>query len=180
MKKTNVSTTVPISKLAGHLLDTVRAVRASVGDGLNDDELTRLLRQKLLPTEAGFGFLSFSEGFVTLSVPEQVLADWYPEEGWMVAEKERLARAVAEKHRLSLCEPPDESPSSLFPPSAPLEIHHHFEFSNQWETVVVAHPYYLKVRLFGATSAILYARLAQSPLPLNPDLLQDLSTLYET
>ena len=162
-----------------HLLDTIRAIRAGVGDGLNDDELTRLLRLTLLPGEAGFGFLSFSDGFATLTVPQQDLTNWYPEKGWIVADKERIARAIAEKHQLSLCEPPDETPSSLFPPSDPPNLRHHLELSNRWETVVVAHPYYLKIRLFGATSAILYARLAQSPLQLSSELLQDLSALYQ-
>ena len=162
-----------------HLLDTIRAIRAGVGDGLNDDELTHLLRRTILPGEAGFGFLSYSDGFATLTVPHQELADWYSEKGWIAADKERIAKAIAEKHQLSLSEPPDETPSSLFPPSDPPNFHHHLELSNRWETVVVAHPYYLKVRLFGATSAILYARLAQSPLQLSTELLQDLSALYQ-
>ena len=56
------------------MLDTVLAIRRSVGEGLNDHELTRLLREHTLLGEAGFGFLSFSEGLVTLLVPEQDLA----------------------------------------------------------------------------------------------------------
>jgi hypothetical protein len=161
-----------------HLLDTIRALRAGVGDGLNDDELTRLLRPILLPNEAGFGFLSFSGGFVTPTVPQQEQADWYQENGWVAATKERIVRAIAEKHQLSLSEPPDEAPSSLLPPVQPPGLHHHLEFSNRWETVVLAHPCYLKVRLFGARSAFLYTRLSQNPLPLRPDLLPDLSALY--
>ena len=164
-----------------HLLETIQALRAGVGDGLNDDELNYMLRQILLPSEAGFGFLSFLNGFVTLTVPQQQLTDWYPEQGtgWIVKAKERIARSIAAKHQLSLSEPPDESPSSLFPPAEPAKLHHHLEFSNRWETVVVAHPYYLKVRLFGATSTLLYARLAQNPLRLSPDLLRDISALYQ-
>lgn len=171
---------VVLPKPSTHLLDSIRAIRASVGDGLNDGELTRLLRQTVLPTEAGFAFLSFSAGFVTLSVPPQDVADWYPEQGWIIPAKEQIARAVARKYRLSLCEPPDESVSVLSPASDSPTIHHHLELTNEWETVIVAHPCYLKVRLFGAVSGIQYARTAQSPLPLGSELLQDLSALYQS
>src|SRR3974377_2215684 len=82
-------------KWHGHLLDTILAIRAGVGDGLNDHELTQLLRDGTLLSEAGFSFLSFSEGIVTLTVPEQDLATWYPEHGWIAPEKEKLARALA-------------------------------------------------------------------------------------
>jgi hypothetical protein len=162
-----------------HLLDGIRTLRASVGVGLNDDEFTRLLERTPPPTEAGFAFLSFSDGFVTLTVPPQNLANWYPEKGWIVPEKERVARAIADKHELTLCEPPDEIPSSLFPGPESPDLHHHLELSNRWETVVVAHPYFLKIRLYGATSAILYARTAQSPLRLSTELLPDLAALYQ-
>lgn len=153
-------------------------MRASVGDGLNDEELTRLLCEERL-TEAGFGFLNFADGFVTLSVPPQDLANWYPDRGWIALEKERIAKAIAEKHQLSVFEPPDQNTSTLFPPSNPPEIHHHLELSNRWETVVVAHPFYLKVRLFGTKSEFLYNLLVHNPLELRADLLEDLCTLYQ-
>lgn len=168
-----------ISKPGTNLLDTIRAIRASIGDGLNDEELTHLLRQATLLTEAGFGFLSISGGVVTLSVPHQDLASWHPEKGWIVPEKERIARAIAEKHGLSLSEPPDELPSFRFPSSDAAGAHHHLELSNRWEAIIVAHPNYLKVRLFGATPASRYVRDAKETLPLGPDLLQDLSALYQ-
>ena len=60
------------AKTNNHMLERILAIRSSVGDGLSDDELTRLLRTTLLG-EAGFGFLSFSNGLVTLTVPEQDL-----------------------------------------------------------------------------------------------------------
>jgi hypothetical protein len=167
-----------VFNLGTHLLDSIRAVRASVGDGLNDSELTRLLRWMELPTEAGFAFLSFSGGFVTLAVPRQDPADWYPEKGWITAEKERIARALADKHGLSLDEPPDETPSSHFQGSEALKLHHHLELGNCWETVIAAHPCYLKIRLFEVRSGFLYARTAQSPVPLPTDLLHDLAALY--
>ena len=79
-----------ISKPNANLLDTIRAIRMSVGNGLNDDELTRLLRQVTLLTEAGFGFLSISGGVVTLSVPQQDLASWHPEKGWIAPRRREL------------------------------------------------------------------------------------------
>jgi len=160
-------------------LDRIKNARASLGDGLNDDEFTRLLRVTASPTEAGFTFLSFSGGFVMLTVPRQDLARWYPDEGWIVAEKERIARGIAEKHGLSLCEPPDLSSNArLSSPDGPT-VHHHLELTNQVETVVVAHPQYLKVRLFGAAPAARYRWNGQAPLRLGRALLADLSALYQ-
>ena len=57
-----------------NLLEAIRAMRESVGEGLNDDEFTRLLLlHEALSSEAGFSFLSFCDGIVTLSVPPQNL-----------------------------------------------------------------------------------------------------------
>ncbi len=160
------------------LLDTIKAIRASVGDGLNDDELTRLLRQTGLPTEAGFAFLSFCGGCVTLTVPQQELKNWYPERGWIAPEKETVARALAETHKLSLYEPPDIVSSCLYPQSGAPESHHHLELSNRRETVVVAHPQYLKIRLYGATAGSRSSLDVKGPLPLCPGLLRDLAAIY--
>jgi len=162
-----------------HLLDAIRTIRASVGDGLNDNELTRFLRDSALPTEAGFAFLSLADGFVTLTVPPQDLTSWYPEKGWIVPEKERIARAIAEKYQLSLHEPPDVDSSYVYPRPDSANPHHHLELGNRAETAILAHPHYLKVRLFGATSPILFARAARLPLLLSPELLPDLSALYK-
>jgi hypothetical protein len=167
-------------KQAANLLETIKAVRATVGDGLNDDELTRLLRQTTLLNEAGFGFLSFSGGFVTLSVPTQDKSQWYPKSGWIAPEKEKLAAAIAAKHGFVLNQPPDEVSSFLFRSPDRPEGHHHLEFCNRWENVVIAHPNYLKVRLLGAGPESRYVAGAKEPLPLGPDLLQDLSALYRT
>jgi hypothetical protein len=158
-----------------HLLDTIRAIRARVGDGLNDDEFTRLLHQAGLPVESGFAFLSYCDRFVTLKVPPQQPSDWYPDKGWVTAAKERIARKIAEKYGLLLCEPPD----MLNPwPGSP-NLHHHLELSNQLETVVVVHPEYLKIRMLVATSPLHWARTTQKPLAHCPDLLRDLSALYQ-
>ena len=162
------------------LLETIRALQASVGDDLNEDEVTRLLRESALPIEAGFRFLSFSDGVVTLTVPRQELANWYPERGWIMPEKEEIARAIAKKYELSLLEPPDVNSSALYPrPDSP-GPHHHLELSNRRETVVVAHPQYLKIRLFSRPSGFLHTPGARIPLLLSPELLEDLSFLYKS
>lgn len=168
-----------ISESGTHLLDTVRATRQRIGDGLNDDELTSLLRQNGLPNEAGFGFLNLSGGVVTLSVPEQDLANWYPEKGWILPEKEKIASAIAQKYDLLFGEPPDEASSFRFPGSDETNIHHHLELRNSREAIIVAHPEYLKVRIFGTKADGRYGRDAKVPLLLGPELLQDLSALYD-
>jgi hypothetical protein len=168
-----------ISSTSTHLLDAIRATRESVGEGLNDDEFTRLLQQTTLPTEAGFAFLSFCSGIVTLSVPQQDPAAWYPEKGWIAPEKEKVARAIAEKHGLSLGEPPDEASSFRFPRPDAANTHHHLELRNRWDAIIVAHPNYLKVRLFGASPDSRYTWNTRTPVILGPDLLQTLAALYQ-
>ncbi|HXI52010.1 MAG TPA: hypothetical protein VNH84_10910 [Candidatus Saccharimonadales bacterium] len=169
-----------ISQAGTRLLDGIRAIRASVGDALNDDEFTRLLEHAPLPTEEGFAFLSYSDRFVMLSVPQQDLQKWYPGEVWIAAEKEKIARAIAEKYELSLCEPPDLAPSCRFPIPSSTHFHHHLELSNRRETIIVAHPHYLKIRLYGGTLTGLHAAVPQSPLLLDPKLLPDFSALYQS
>lgn len=166
------------SKTQTHLLETILAIRSGIGDGLADNELTRLLRETTLLSEAGFGFLCFSEGFVALSVPEQDLASWYPKEGWIAPEKEKLAKTIAEKHGLSLFEPIDTVISAYFSPGQTPATRHHLEFNDRRQTVVVAHPRYLKIRLFGLSENHRYSSERLCPLPLGPDLLKDLSALY--
>jgi hypothetical protein len=180
MKTSNALKTNAICQPSPHLLDTIGAIRASIGDGLNDDELTRLMRQATLLNEAGFSFLSFSHGFVTLTVPHQDLANWYPDKGWIVPEKERIARAIAEKYGLSLCEPPNDTSSPRFLQLESPPAHHHLELVNRRETIIVAHPNYLKVRLLGTRSGSRYLPFVEAPLPLGPDLLHDLSALYQS
>jgi len=157
-----------------HLLDAIRASRESFGDGLNDDEFTRLLLLRApLPTEAGFAFLSYARGVVTLSVPEQNVASWYPQKGWIAPEKERIAQAIAKKYGLSLFEPPDTSPRCGEPGP-----HHHLELGSRRETVIQAHPNYLKVRLFGQSLADRFDPEAKNRLEVGPALLEDLAVLY--
>ena len=162
-----------------HLLDAIRAAIESVGEGLTDDELTRLLLlDAQLPTEAGFAFVSFCGGVVTLSVPQQDLTNWYPEEGWVAPEQEKITLAIAKKYGLSLCEPPDLASSFRFPSVAQSNPHQYLELNTQRETVVVAHPKYLKVRMYRATAGRAFATQARKALALDPELLQDLSALY--
>src|SRR6266478_6477693 len=165
----------PIPATAVHLLDAIKAFKSSVGDDLNDDELTRLMREASIPSEAGFKFLSYCERNVTLSVPKQDLADWYPEKGWISPAKEKIAQAIAKKYELTLCAPPDAQYVCLDCPNP----HHHLEFSNKHETIILVHPRYLKVRLFLITDTTRSARAALRSLPLCPNLLCDLSALYQ-
>ncbi len=156
----------PEARVRGHLLDVIKAFCACVGDGLNEDELTRLLQVAALPPEAGFGFVSLSGGFVTLSVPPQDLAHWHPETGWIVPEKERVASGIAERYGLFLHEPPDVNSSYLDPGSESTRPRHHLEFSDHRDAVVIAHPSFLKVRLFTTPTD-------------NPEFLAALAALYQ-
>lgn len=159
------------------LLYRVASARASVGDGLNDSEFTSFLQQRVLPAEAGFGFLSYSDGVVLLSVPPQDPMEWYPETGWIRPGKERIARAIATKFQWTFCEPPDVAPHFVRPSAD--SIHHHIELMDSMQTLVVAHPHYLKVRLYGSGSRPGYGCTISQALPLDPDLLRDLAALYE-
>jgi len=176
MKNQSPAETNFVAKPGNDLLDAIKTIRAEVGDGLSDQEFSRLLQQTELPVESGFAFLCYCDRFVTLSVPPQQLANWYPAQGWIVPAKEKIAREIAEKYGLSLCEPPD----MVYPWIGSPNLHHHLQMSNDQEIVIIAHPQYLKIRLFVATSTTRPARTAHRPLLLGPDLLQDLSKLYQS
>lgn len=174
----NHQMTITDSQRSSHLLDTIAAMRVSVGDGLDDEEFTLLLRENNLLNEAGFAFLCFSKGLVTLTVPEQDLTSWYLAEGWITPEKKRIAAMLAEKYELSLYEPVDTSMSFWHPDNGPAVAHHHLELCRAGLTVVVAHPYYLKLRLFGNSPHYRYEWETHRPIKLSPDLLQSCSALY--
>lgn len=157
------------------LLAEIKSIRASVGDGFKDDELTRLLRESPLPVQAGFAFLSFSEGVVTLSVPPQDLEKWYPKVGWIHPAKERLARALARQYGLTLFEPPDFDHTYL---SLEPNAHHHIELAKGQETIVVAHPLYLKIRLYRESPTGSPNVIPIAPF-FGPQFLEDLSRLYQ-
>ena len=150
-----------------NLLEKIVSLRRTVGDGLNDEELTRLLLQEALPSEDGFTFVCLCKGWATFRVPPQNLVKWYPEKGWIAPAKEAIARSIAEKCGLLLFEPPDEQ-FSVSP--AESEGHHHLEMGHGSETKVIAHPRYLKIRLFD--------RETKRPLELPKDLLERLAALY--
>jgi hypothetical protein len=150
-----------------NLLETITSLRMAVGDGLNDEELTRFFLQEAFPSEDGFTFVCLCKGWVTFRVPPQNLVRWYPETGWITPAKEAIARSIAEECGLSLFEPPDEKFS--YSP-AESDGHHHLEMSHESETVVIAHPRYLKIRLLDSAT--------QRPLKLPKDLLGRLAALY--
>ena len=159
--------------LGSNLLDNIRSMRVTVGDELCDEEFTRLLGQSKPPAEAGFAFLSYCNRFVMFGVPKQDLANWYPERGWIRQEKEKIAKEIAEKYGFTLCEPPDvKDPCSDAP-----NPHHHLQLSNRQEPIVIIHPQFLKVRLFGLAG---HNTHAQKPLHQKCELLKDLSALYRS
>lgn len=160
------------------LLDAIVEIHAHVGDGLTDQDLTCLLLASDLPTEAGSSFLSFSNHCATFKVPPQDPADWYPPGGWIAPEKKRLAGAVAAKYQLALDEPPDRD-LDVFPRLDAPPVRHHFELTRLGESVIVAHPRYLRIRLFATLpGARCLGSTPRLPLHLGPALLQDLSSLY--
>lgn len=153
---------------AEDLLETVKCNRTMTGDALEDDEFSFLMLQKRLPTEADFKFLCFHKGCVTLSVPLQDDACWHPGKGWISPEKEQVAVQLAKKYKLMLSEPPDAALRSLVPYG--MAVRHHLQFWNRKETIVVAHPEFLKVRLYASETGLVF--------PPVPGLLKDLAALY--
>ncbi len=95
-----------------NLLEAITSHRMAVGDGLNDEELTRLFLQEVFPSEDGFTFVCLCKGWATFRVPPQNLIRWYPGTGWISTAKEAIARSIAQDCGLSLFEPPDERFSS--------------------------------------------------------------------
>ena len=162
------------------LLESIKAIRTSIGDGLNDDEFTRFLQKASLPNEAGFGFLSYCTGFVALSVPPQETAKWYREKGWIATEKAQLARTIADKYGLSLYEPPDcvAGPRGTHGDTSPHGCHH-LEMSFNRETIIVIHPHYLKIRLFRTAAGTTHGWGTHGQDLFGPELLQEISKLYE-
>ena len=150
------------------LLETIRRIRARAGDALADDELTFFLQRWDLPEEEGFTFLCFHDGCVTLAVPAQDQSTRHPRSTWITPARERIAAELARKHGLFVCEPPDAPPA--FVASSAWETNHHLRLSNRKETIVIAYPEFLKIRL--------YATGRHLDLHLPPDLLKDLSALY--
>ncbi len=153
-------------KATGPLLEIIRALRACVGDGLSEQELSRIVQAAEVPQEAGFGFRSVQDGFVVLSIPPQDPANWYRENGWITCEKEQAAIGIATKYGLFLFESSDTGSNPLDLESSSPCIRHQIELNDGCDTLVIAHPDRLKVRLFSSTTSM-------------PGFLQDLSALYQ-
>jgi hypothetical protein len=151
------------------LLETIRRIRARAADALTDYELTCFLQRWDLPAEEGFTFLCFHDGCVTLAVPAQDQTSRPPRSAWITPAKERIAAALARKHGLFVSEPPDAPPAFLS--VGAWETHHHLRLSNRKETIIIAYPEFLKIRL--------YATGTNLDLHLAPELLKDLSALYK-
>jgi hypothetical protein len=128
---------------AADLVSAAMHLRCCIGDGLNDFEFTEFIKSRLPPTPDGFNILCFSEGCLTLSVPPQNPARWYGDKCAIARPKEDAARTIADRHQLTLCEPPDKLVYGSPGPNA----HRHLEFANRWNTVAVAHPLYIKLRV---------------------------------
>jgi len=155
---------------AEDLLEVVKCFRAVTGDSLTDEEFTFLLLGKHLLAEAGFHFLCFHNGCVTLSVPRQDDESWRPAERWISPEKERIAACLANKYGLMLTEPPDAALRWIVPNG--MAVRHHLQLSNRKETIVIAHPEFLKIRLYASDTGLI--------LPPVRGFLKDLAALYET
>lgn len=161
-----------------HLLDTIRTIGANVGDIFNNDEFTHRVAEAELPSEAGFTFFNFSNGYVTFMFPRQNPADWYVEKGWISPEKEKIARTIACKYGLFLNEPFDDL-SILHPEAVPAILHHHLEFANRRQTIIIVHPRFLKICLYGKSPESTSGRDDLIPLCFGHDLLKDISRLYD-
>lgn len=169
---------LPAAPPSRGLLDAIRSFHASVGGCLNEDELTWLLRAEQLPAEEGFTFLGLSDGCATFSVPKQDPSTWYRERGWLSAQKEAIGKSIGQKYGLHLYEPPDASSTFRFPVSDSLEIHHHLALGNAWETLIIAHPRYLKIRLFCSETSSRHLSDATLEELLGPSVLRDVAALY--
>ena len=156
------------------ILEAVLQLRESVGDGLNDAEFTHFIREKLNCSRSAFSILSCAEGFLTFNVPEQDPADWYSAGHWIAPDKESIAREVAGRYELTLCEPPDKLGYIIPPPNA----HHHLEWMTRWDSVAIAHPYYLKVRISRPDSRNPLGWTTKGVFAAGSNLLRDLTALY--
>jgi hypothetical protein len=164
----------PVIRSAADLVSAAMHLRCSIGDGLNDFEFTEFIKSRLPSSSDGFGILSFSEGCLTLSVPEQQPANWYGEKCAIARPKEDSARAIADRHQLTLCEPPDKLVYGSPGPGA----HRHLEFANRWNTVAVAHPLYLKLRVCSGGEHHDAPVDSEAAMERSAGLLRELTALY--
>ena len=156
------------------LVTQVMRLRACVGDGLNDFEFTALAKSKLSADKNGFQMLSLIEGNLTLNVPQQDVVKWYGDKCAIALTQEERARQIAERHQLTMCEPPDK----LVYGSPGPGVHRHLEFANRWRTVAVAHPLYLKLRICGGGDHEDVPAESAAAIAQCERLMADLTTLY--
>jgi hypothetical protein len=162
--------TLPLpSQKAESLLEAIRRLRARAGDSLSDDEFTFFLLKWNPPAEKGFAFVCFQDRCVTLAVPAQDENSCLPRSGWITPAKERIGAELAQKDGLFLSHPTDAPPAFVSP--GVWETHHHLRLSTRKETIITAYPEFLKTRI--------YATGTNLDLPLAPELLEDLSALYQ-
>ena len=157
------------------LVSELMHLRASIGDGLSEVELTEFLKARLpAPDQNGFRFLCLSNGCVTFGVPPQEVASWYGEHCTIAPSKESVARRIADAHHLTLCEPPDRL---LYGSPGPGD-HRHLEFANRWRSVAVAHPHYVKLRVCGGGEHENVTPGSEAAIAQCSALLHDLAVLY--
>jgi hypothetical protein len=140
----------------------IRSVMNDVGSRLKEDALSDLIHLEggeLI--EHGFRFLRLSDGFAVFATPSQDRSKWYRQKGWPCPEKEAAAASIARKYGLEISEPPDVK---ILPGSEP---RHHCEFHRAGQTLIVAHPRYMEIRI------------PEQPVVAEETLLEDLSALYK-
>lgn len=141
----------------------IRAMINNVRSHLKEDALSDLIHLEggeLM--EHGFRFLRLSDGFAVFATPPQDRSRWYRQGGWPCPEKEAAAASIARKYGLEISEPPDASALSG------AETHHHCEFHRARQTLIVAHPRYLKILV------------PERPVIAEETLLADLAALYQS
>jgi hypothetical protein len=158
----------------GGIVTRIMRLRACIGDGLNDFEFTAFAKSKVSADKNGFQILSFIEGNLTLLAPSQDLARWYGEKCAIARSLDERARQIAERHQLTLCEPPDK----LVYGSPGPGVHRHLEFANRRRTVAVAHPLYLKLRICGGGDHEDLPAESEAAIAQCERLMADLATLY--
>lgn len=156
------------------LITQVMRLRACIGDGLNDFEFTAFAKSNLSPDKNSFQMLSLIEGNLTLTVPPQDLGKWYGDKCAIARTQEERARQIAERHQLTMCEPPDK----LVYGSPGPGVHRHLEFANHRRTVAVAHPFYLKLRICGGGDHEDFPAESAAAIARCERLMADLATLY--
>ena len=156
------------------IVTQIMRLRACVGDGLNDLELTEFLKLHVPTSPDGFSVLCFSQGAVTFAVPRQDLSGWYGENCTIAPQKESLAAAIADQHRLTLCEPPDKLTYGSPGPGS----HRHLELANRWRTIAAAHPFYLKLRVCAGGEHEDVPVDSEAAVRQCAALLRDLAALY--